>query len=329
MQALLNVQHLSTSISTPAGSLDVVKDVSFSIRTGEAVGIVGESGSGKTMAGLSILDLVPRPAGNIRSGEILFRGRDILQLPSQQKQQLRGNRISMIFQDPMSSLSPFYTVGSQITEAIAVHQKRTKAELYQQTLALLRDVGIPEPERRSKQFPHQFSGGMRQRIMIAMALANDPDLLIADEPTTALDVTIQAQVLELLADKMRARQDMSLLLISHNWGVISALCDRVIVMYAGRIVEEGATAEVYARPKHPYTQALLRSIPRWQAPALDRLPVLSGQPPMARVDGPGCAFAERCEQRLDLCHHHFPPERLLHDHRYRCFNGQGHVDDSP
>lgn len=321
MTPLLNVQHLCTSFSTPAGKLDVVADVSFHIHSGEAVGIVGESGSGKTMTGLSILDLVPGPAGKIRSGEILFKGVDILQMPSQQRQQLRGNRISMIFQDPMSSLSPFYTVGYQIAEAMRVHQRLGKAELRQKTLNLLQDVGIMEPERRSKQFPHQFSGGMRQRIMIAMALANDPELLIADEPTTALDVTIQAQVLGLLADKRKTKKSMSLLLISHNWGVISALCDRVIVMYAGRIVEEGRTADVYARPKHPYTQALLRSIPRWEAPQQERLPTIAGYPPGAKRDAQGCAFVERCEQGLEICHQHYPPERLLHDqHRYSCFH---------
>ncbi len=318
MSTLLQVQNLSTSFSTPTGCLEVVKDISFSIHRGEAVGIVGESGSGKTMTGLSILDLVPRPAGRITSGQVLFRGEDILQMSPPQKEELRGNRISMIFQDPMSSLSPFYKVGTQIAEAIATHQKIGQDELRRQTWDLMRNVGIAEPERRSRQFPHQFSGGMRQRIMIAMALANEPDLLIADEPTTALDVTIQAQVLELLSEKMRARRGMSLLLISHNWGVISALCDRVIVMYAGRIVEEGPTAQVYAQPRHPYTQALLRSIPRWEAPVLHRLPVLNGQPPLSRTVLPGCAFAERCEQRLDLCSHQLPPERLLHEHRYRC-----------
>lgn len=319
MQSLLEVKNLRISFSTAMGSVDVVDDVSFSINSGEVLGIVGESGSGKTMTGLSILDLVPGPAGKIRSGEVIFNGDDILQLPPKQRRNLRGNRISMIFQDPMSSLSPFYSVGYQISEALQVHKKLTKAELRQKTLDLLQDVGIPEPERRREQYPHQFSGGMRQRIMIAMALANDPELLIADEPTTALDVTIQAQVLLLLGEKLRAKKNMSLLLISHNWGVISALCDRVIVMYAGRIVEEGPTAEVYAKPKHPYTQALLRSIPRWEAPQSAALAVIPGQTSGAKLGTLGCSFADRCERAIELCRQHYPPERRLDaQRRFSC-----------
>lgn len=315
-QSLLQVDDLRTTFSTFRGPAHVVNRISFRIEPGESLGIVGESGSGKTMTSLSIMDLVPQPQGKITGGSISFDGRDLRSLSNEERRQLRGGAMSMIFQDPMSSLSPFYSVGFQIREAIQCHQDVNKHEANVQVIRLLNEVGIPDPEKRIKQYPHEFSGGMRQRIMIAMALANDPRLLIADEPTTALDVTIQAQVLALIRDKTRER-NMSLLIISHDWGVISAVCDRVCVMYAGKIVEEGSTQEIWREPKHPYTQALLSSVPHWDTSKEAELFVIPGNPPSFLDDVEGCPFAPRCSRVLPECYKAMPPEKTLGDERRR------------
>lgn len=315
-QPLLQVEKLRTTFSTYRGPINVVDEISFSIEAGESLGIVGESGSGKTMTSLSIMGLVPQPAGRISNGSIRFAGRDLLTLSADERRRLRGGPMSMIFQDPMSSLSPFYTVGFQIREAIHCHQNVSRAEADAKVVSLLTEVGIPDPTRRANQYPHEFSGGMRQRIMIAMALANDPRLLIADEPTTALDVTIQAQVLALIHEKTRQR-NMALMIISHDWGVISAVCDRVLVMYAGKVVEEGTTEEIWRDPRHPYTQALLESVPHWDTRKDKSLYVIPGNPPSFFEDFKGCPFAPRCAKALPSCHTSQPPEKTLGSARRR------------
>jgi len=299
-EALLEVRDLRTYFRTEAGEARAVDGVSFDIRRGETLGIVGESGSGKSVTALSILRLVPDPPGRIEPGSsIRYQGRDLLGLSESAMRTVRGNDIAIVFQEPMTSLNPVFTAGDQVAEAIRLHRRAGKAEAWQRALDLLALVGLPAPARAAQAWPHQLSGGQRQRVMIAMALACDPGLLIADEPTTALDVTIQAQILELLRDLQR-RLSMAMLLITHDLGVAARVCDRVAVLYAGRIVEHGDVRRIFEAPRHPYTQGLLRAIPRIDAPA-GRLEAIPGQVPAATTWPDGCRFHPRCGSAWEPC----------------------------
>jgi oligopeptide/dipeptide ABC transporter ATP-binding protein len=306
LSPLLDVRTLHTEFRTGAGVVPAVDGISYTVERGETVAIVGESGSGKTAGALSILRLIPDPPGRITRGEILFAGRDLLRLSDDEIRQVRGADIGMIFQEPMTSLNPVLTIGRQITETIEQHRGADRAASQKRAVELLSMVGIADPARRLKQYPHQLSGGMRQRVMIAIALACDPKLIIADEPTTALDVTIQAQILELMK-QLTHRLDVALIIITHNLGVVARYANRVNVMYAGRIVESGPAAEVYHNPRHPYTMALLRSVPRLDRPRQARLDPVEGQPPdLTRLDG-GCSFRPRCRFAVEACARGRPP----------------------
>jgi len=302
MPHLLEVNDLRTHFPTRAGLVRAVDGVSFYLDRGELLGLVGESGCGKSITALSVMRLVA-PPGRIVGGEILFDGKDLLQLSDTEMRHMRGDDIAMIFQDPMTSLNPVYTVGEQIAEALRLHRKMSRKEARQATIEAMREVAIPDPARRLDDYPHQLSGGMRQRVMIAMALACNPKLLIADEPTTALDVTIQAQILELL-DDLRKQRDLAVLLITHDLGVVAEVADRVAVMYTGRIVEESPVEELFARPKHPYTEGLLRSVPKLTGEDVikkERLETIEGVVPSPTDLPPGCHFAPRCPHRMPRC----------------------------
>ncbi len=303
-EPLLRVTGLVTSFQTEAGRLRAVDGVSFEVPAGASVGIVGESGCGKSVTALSILRLVPDPPGKIESGSIELAGRDLLKLRASEMRAVRGNEISMVFQEPMTSLNPVYTVGAQIVEGIRLHQKRSRKEAWARAVEMLQLVGIPSPETNARAYPHQLSGGMRQRVMIAMAIACEPKLLLADEPTTALDVTIQAQILATLRD-LRARLGMSLLLITHDLGVVAEHTDQVVVMYAARVVESAPVASIFARPRHPYTRGLLQSVPGPRTPGDDaarrRLPTIEGLVPDLRHLPAGCRFADRCPMKIEEC----------------------------
>jgi peptide/nickel transport system ATP-binding protein len=301
---LLSVEHLTTVFDTARGPVPAVNDVSFEIRAGETLGLVGESGSGKSVTALSIMRLV-HPPGRIAGGALRFKGRDLLALNERDMREVRGADISLIFQEPMTALNPVFTVGDQIGEALLVHNRATRRDAKGKAIGLLRAVGIPNPESRVSDYPHQLSGGMRQRVMIAIALACRPSLVIADEPTTALDVTIQAQILDLLRE-MKAAFNLSLLLITHDLGVIAETADRVAVMYAGRIVESGPVAAIFSSPGHPYTRGLLASIPGG-APGR-RLRAIDGSVPLLSALPPGCAFNPRCPDRFDRCTSAPPPD---------------------
>ena len=295
----LELRDLRTRFHTRDGVLPVVDGVSFTLARGKVLGLVGESGSGKSVTGFSIMGLVD-PPGRVEGGQVLFQGRDLLQMSNAQRRALRGDRIAMIFQDPMATLNPVYRVGDQIAEAIRTHENTSKAAARRRVIELLKQVGIPNPERRVDDFPHQFSGGMRQRAMIAMALANDPDILIADEPTTALDVTIQAQILDLM-QRLRRDHGSSIVLITHDMGVVSGIADDVLVMYGGRAAETGSRAAVFHTPSHPYTWGLLSSVPRTDRPRTRRLSAIPGQPLSPLDVPPGCRFAPRCRFAHDAC----------------------------
>jgi len=300
MPPLLEVKELHTEFRTGAGLIRAVDGVSYTVHPGETVAIVGESGSGKSVGAMSILRLIPDPPGRITQGQILFAGRDLLALSAEEMREVRGSEIGMIFQEPMTSLNPVLTIGRQITETLQQHRGADRATADRRAVELLTLVGIADPERRLRQYPHQLSGGMRQRIMIAIALTCEPRLIIADEPTTALDVTIQAQILELMAELTR-RLNVALIIITHNLGVVARYANRVNVMYAGRLVESGAAIDVYHDPRHPYTMALLRSVPRLDRPRQARLDPVEGQPPdLTRLDG-GCAFRPRCRFAVAAC----------------------------
>ena len=300
MAKLLEVKNLQTQFLTSAGVVRAVDGVSYDINEGETVALVGESGCGKSVSALSIMRLVAEPAGRIVGGEILFKGRDLLKLTEEEMRDVRGRDIAMVFQEPMTSLNPVLTIGRQLTEGLEIHLAMAPEAARARAVELLGLVGIPDPARRLGQYPHQFSGGMRQRMMVAMALACNPPLILADEPTTALDVTIQAQILELLQDLSR-RLGVAMLIITHNLGVVARYADRVNVMYAGRIIESGTAAEIYADPRHPYTLGLLRSVPRLDEPIRSKLDPIEGQPPDLTKLPPGCAFAPRCAYRIDKC----------------------------
>ena len=299
---LLQVEDLQTAFAASQGDLRAVRGLSFTVRAGETVAIVGESGSGKSVTALSILRLLRSPPAKL-SGRVLFKGRDLLGLSEPEMRRIRGDQISMVFQEPMSSLNPVMPVGAQIAEAVRLHQKVSHRDARDRALEMLARVGIPAPERRMRDYPHQLSGGMRQRVMIAIALACDPELLIADEPTTALDVTVQAQILELMR-ALKARLGSAVILITHDLGVVAELADRVIIMYAGRKVEEGPVRQIFADPRHPYTRGLLAAVPRLGAsltPARSRLAEIAGAVPSLREAMPGCAFAPRCYAAAPLC----------------------------
>ena len=309
MSALLDVRALKTFFQVEGGEFPAVDGISFSIDPGRTLGIVGESGCGKSVTALSIMGLVPRPPGRIAGGEILFDGVDLLQLSAAALRELRGNRISMIFQEPMTSLNPVFTVGHQIAEAAIVHQGLGRKPARARAIEMLRLVGIPDPSERVDHYPHQMSGGMRQRVMIAMALICHPQLLIADEPTTALDVTIQAQILELL-DRLQRELGMAVMLITHDLGVVAGSADRVVVMYAGQVVEQAPTGELFARPLHPYTEGLLASVPRLDtrvSQVRGRLHSIPGQVPAATAWPAGCRFHPRCPYAWDRCAAEEPP----------------------
>jgi oligopeptide/dipeptide ABC transporter ATP-binding protein len=297
---LLDIRELRTEFRTGRGIVRAVDGISYTVEAGETVAVVGESGSGKSVGAMSILRLIPDPPGRITGGLVLFAGRDLMQLPEEAMRRIRGGEIGMVFQEPMTSLNPVLTVGRQITEVLQQHRGATAAAARRRAEDLLGLVGIADPDRRLVQYPHQLSGGMRQRIMIAIALACDPKLIIADEPTTALDVTIQAQILELMKELTR-RLDIALIIITHNLGVVARYASRVNVMYAGRIVEAGSAAAIYHDPRHPYTMALLRSVPRLDRPRQTRLDPVDGQPPdLTRLDD-GCAFRPRCRFAVAAC----------------------------
>jgi oligopeptide/dipeptide ABC transporter ATP-binding protein len=303
---LLDVRNLHTTFFTSAGIVRAVDGVSWDVQEGETVALVGESGCGKSVSALSIMRLVEEPAGRIESGEVIFKGRDLLSLSEEQMRGVRGREIAMIFQEPMTSLNPVLTIGRQLTEGLEIHLKMSESDARARALELLSMVGIPDPGRRLGQYPHHFSGGMRQRMMIAMALACNPSLILADEPTTALDVTIQAQILELMRDLSR-RLGVAMLIITHNLGVVARYADRVNVMYAGRIIERASAAELYATPRHPYTLGLLRSVPRLDEPRRARLAPIEGQPPDVTRLPPGCSFAPRCAYKVERCTKTAPP----------------------
>jgi oligopeptide/dipeptide ABC transporter ATP-binding protein len=305
---LLDVRSLTTQFLTGGGTVRAVDGVSWDVNEGETVALVGESGCGKSVSALSIMRLVAAPAGRIVCGQVLFKGRDLLTLNEEEMRRVRGREIAMIFQEPMTSLNPVLTIGRQLTEGLEIHLGMAAADARRRAVELLAMVGIPDPERRLAQYPHQFSGGMRQRIMIAMALACDPSLVLADEPTTALDVTIQAQILELMKDLSR-RLGVAMLIITHNLGVVARYADRVNVMYAGRIIERATARELYANPRHPYTLGLLHSVPRLDEPRRERLAPIEGQPPDLTRLPPGCAFAPRCAFRVQRCLAEAPPLR--------------------
>ena len=298
MAELLRLTDLHTEFPTDDGLVKAVDGVSFAVEEGETLGIVGESGCGKSVTAFSVMRLL-QPPGRIASGSIVFRGRDLTKLNDAEMRQLRGNEISMIFQEPMTSLNPVYTVGDQIAETLLIHQDLSKKAAMDQTIDILRRVGIPLPERRAHEYPHQMSGGMRQRVMIAMALACKPKLLIADEPTTALDVTIQAQILELMKE-LKEQYGMSILFITHDLGVVAEMAQRVVVMYGGQVVEEADVKTLYRRPYHPYTEGLLRSIPRLDQPA-GRLHIIEGIVPNPLHWPTGCRFAPRCPYAEERC----------------------------
>jgi oligopeptide/dipeptide ABC transporter ATP-binding protein len=301
---ILQVDHLCIDFKTKSGPVRVLNDVSFSLSAGETLGIVGESGCGKSMTSLAVMGLVPKPNGKIVSGSIFYQGEDLVQAPEKRMRQIRGGDVSMIFQEPMTSLNPVFSVGGQIGEAVRLHEDVSKKETHDRVIDVLTRVGIPDPVKRANDFPHQMSGGMRQRVMIAMALVCKPRVIIADEPTTALDVTVQAQILELIM-RLQEEENTAVILISHDMGVISQVSDRVLVMYAGRTIEEGDCVSVVQDSAHPYTKGLISCIPdidhTKDMAFSDRLPVIEGIVPNLKSIGQGCAFAPRCNQADEAC----------------------------
>ena len=313
-EKLLEIKDEKLSFFTPAGEVKALNGVSFSMNEGEVLGIVGESGSGKSVTAYSIMGLTAYP-GKLISGTIYFNGHQIEKMSEKEMRKIRGNEVSIIFQDPMTSLNPVYTIGNQITEVIRLHTGKGKKEAYDRAKELLELVGINEPTKRLKQYPHELSGGMRQRVMIAIALACEPKLLIADEPTTALDVTIQAQILELMQE-LRQKLGMSIIMITHDLGVVASMCERIAVMYAGHIVEYGTADEIFYEPKHEYTKGLINSIPKLSAQEIERLVPIEGQPVDLLNPPAGCPFAPRCANCMKICLREMPPKTELSDTHY-------------
>ena len=316
MAALLEVNNLVTQFFTMEGVVKAVDDISYNLEPGETLGLVGESGCGKSVSALSVMRLIPWPPGKVMNGEVLFEGEDLLKIDNNEMRSIRGKEIAMVFQEPMTSLNPVLTIGRQLTETMELHLNLDKQGAQQRAVDLLQMVGIPDPDRRLIQYPHQFSGGMRQRVMIAMALSCNPKLLIADEPTTALDVTIQAQILELMKSLCR-EFGTALIVITHNLGVVARYADRVNVMYAGKIIEKGTSEEIYHQPKHPYTLGLLQSVPRLDEPRRVKLEPIEGQPPDLINLPPGCSFRSRCRYAVEKCTVDVPPLEV--------YESSGHV----
>jgi len=319
MSDLLTVRDLAVAFDTDAGLLRAVDGISFSIPRGRTLGLVGESGCGKSVTALSLLRLLPQPSGRIVGGEIRFGGADLAAATPADLLRIRGGRIGMVFQEPMTALNPVHRIGRQLSEVFLLHRTRDKAEAARLAVEMLAKVGIPSPEIRAQEYPHQLSGGMRQRVVIAMALACDPALLIADEPTTALDVTIQAQILDLLRSLQR-ELGMAILLITHDLGVVAEVCDEVVVMYAGRIAEQGPVGEIFARPAHPYTRGLLSAIPRLEAERKSRLATIPGLVPTLAEMPDGCRFANRCPLATNACSIQPPLETLSEAHTAACWH---------
>jgi oligopeptide/dipeptide ABC transporter ATP-binding protein len=317
---ILDVKGLKTVFRTRSGEVHAVNSVDFDLRPGELLGVVGESGSGKSVTMMSLLRLLPSPPAEMRDGTVMFDGQDLLKISPEELRKVRGSKVGFIFQDPMTSLNPVYTIGFQLAEPLRAHLGMSKAQARSRSIELLQLVGIPDAERRLKDYPHQFSGGMRQRVMIAIALACDPQVLIADEPTTALDVTIQAQIIELVKE-LRQKLGMAIIWITHDLGVIAGIADRVMVMYAGQVVEEGPVGEIFKNPQHPYTQALLKTVPAVRGPRAERLQVIEGQPPIMYEAPTACSFRNRCQFAFDRCSQANPALTGISapGHRAACF----------
>ena len=311
---VLKVENLRTYFRTRWGEVKAVDGVSFELRKGETLGIVGESGSGKSVTVLSMMRLIPIPPGRIVEGTITLDGEDLLQLSESEMSKVRGSKIALIIQDPMTSLNPVFTIGNQVTEAIRIHQDIPKRSVMEKALEVLRKVNIPAAETRIRDYPHQLSGGMRQRVVGAIGISCQPLVLIADEPTTSLDVTIQAQYLKLLRD-LQQESGMSLIFITHDFGIVAKMCDRVAVMYAGKIVEVGSVRDIFNKPSHPYTEALLASVPKMEED-VDRLYAIEGQPPLLHDLPVGCSFADRCPYVMDRCREEYPPEFPVDEGHY-------------
>ena len=319
MSPLLEVSDLRTHFFTQEGVVKAVDGVSFELEAGETLALVGESGCGKSVSALSIMRLIPDPPGKIISGEVMFQGENLLELPEDEMRKNRGRHIAMVFQEPMTSLNPVLNVERQLTESLELHLRLSKNEAKAEAVRRLEEVGIPDARSRARQYPHQFSGGMRQRVMIAMALSCGPQIVIADEPTTALDVTIQAQILELMK-RLTQERDVALVIITHNLGVVARYADRVNVMYAGKIIERGTAKEVYYNPRHPYTIGLLNSVPRLDLPRKEKLDPIEGQPPDLGNLADGCAFMERCRYSEERCAQEIPPLTLVSEgHSSACW----------
>ncbi|HZK01086.1 MAG TPA: ABC transporter ATP-binding protein [Tissierellaceae bacterium] len=319
MKNILEVKNLAVSFETFFGEVEAVRNISFNVGKKETVAIVGESGCGKSVTANSIMKLLPMPPAFFKGGEILFNGEDIVKKSEDEMQKIRGNQIAMVFQDPMTSLNPTMKIGKQIVEGLVKHQKLGKREAQKKAIEMLNLVAVPQPEKRITQYPHEFSGGMRQRVMIALAMVSNPQLLIADEPTTALDVTVQAQILELMKN-IQDKLGMSIILITHDLGIVADMSDRVIVMYAGQIVEQGLVDEIYKDPKHPYTRKLLASVPRLDMDRAERLHSIEGSPPDLYIPPKGCSFYDRCDHAMKICKDNFPDfENHSESHISRCW----------
>lgn len=322
MDTLLSINNLKTSFFTHVGEVQAVRGVSLYLKRGEALGIVGESGSGKSITMMSMMRLLEEN-GKILDGQIIFEGSDLTKLSEKQMQKIRGNDIGMIFQDPMTSLNPVYTIGNQLIEPLMKHKNMSKKDAFDTAVKMLQLVGIPSAEKRMKQYPHEFSGGMRQRAMIAMAIVCNPKLIIADEPTTALDVTIQAQILELMKD-LKDKLNTSIILITHDLGVVADMCSRINVMYGGMIVESGTTRDIFYSPKHPYTWGLLKSVPNPKNIARERLNPIDGQPPDLLKPPVGCPFTDRCDYAMKICMNSKPPMfEINNEHNAACWLNHG------
>ncbi len=329
-ETILSVDGLKTYFMTEDGVVKAVDGISFELKKGETLGIVGESGSGKSVTNLSVMRLIPEPPGKIAGGTVVFDGINVLEMPIDEVRKIRGSRIAMIFQDPMTSLNPFLKISTQLTEVTRLHLGHTKEQAREHAIKMLKLVGISDAEQRIDGYPHEFSGGMRQRVMIAMALSCDPELLIADEPTTALDVTIQAQILELIKD-LKDRMGTSVILITHDLGVVAGMTDKIIVMYAGKVFEQAPTRELFARPANPYTQGLLKSVPDPAHEQGKELYQIPGLPPDVAHLPPGCPFAERCDRAEDICRREFPPfVEINQDHHSLChFAAEVYASSAP
>lgn len=319
MEKILEVKDLKISFKTFFGEVEAVRGISFSVNKKETVAIVGESGCGKSVTASGIIQLLPMPPAFFKGGEIIFNGENLLKKSEKEMQAIRGNKISMVFQDPMTSLNPTMKIGKQIVEGLVKHHKMSREAAYNKAIEMLKLVSVPQPEKRVNQYPHEFSGGMRQRVMIALAMVCNPQLLIADEPTTALDVTVQAQILELMK-KLQEQLNMSIILITHDLGIVADMSDRVVVMYAGQIVEIGLTDEIFANPKHPYTRKLLASVPRLDMSKDEPLYSIDGTPPDLYIPPKGCAFYDRCSEAMKICKDYVPELQGHSDtHESRCW----------